>query len=594
MSRAGRDDSSSTAVVAGRRPRSGVRQETAEETRAGLAIAPREWAGVLAVVLLAVGGSMAVAYSSGAIHAAYGDDWSYSRVALHLYETGDIQLTGWGPMTLVGHLLWAYPFMAIFGPSLEVLHWSTAVAGAIGLLAAFAVLRRLLPPRLALFGTAVVAMVPAYGILTTSYMTDITGFAAQMVCLALGLAALDAKGKRRLALLAGSLAVGVLAFAVRDTGIAAPIAVLVSHLIAARRRGVSLPHVLWPLAVLLVSAVAVLAWRRGFSGLETFYGNGKLSGRSVFALGQGYFALALALLPALAIGARPLWRERFRPASAAGTAAGCAVAALVVLWEIRHHEPLQLPSGEYFGRSFRPGSEVALADLPPAFLPGAVWAAIDLLALLGGVLLAISLARVARAALERSRWRHADGAILVVVIYGALYGAALIYNTATGGPLFERHLLPLAVPLLVVLLWVFRSRGVPRSARLTAAATFAVLAALSVVSVVHETAYRGAEWKVGEEAVAGGTPVADVDAGLAWVGFHAKGRVHWGSRTPSRRWTRPTPWYAFLFRDSGNCLSTSAVALSAPELRLVGVHEFRWVPGLGRRRIWLYRNPAAC
>lgn len=180
---------------------------------------------------------------------------------------------------------------------------------------------------------------------------------------------------------------------------------------------------------------------------------------------------------------------------------------------------------------------------------------------------------------------------MVLAVFGVLYAGALIVSAERSGALAERYFFALTVPLVVLSLGALGSMRARRPA-LIAAVTIAVLASLSVVTVVHDIAIRGAEWDVGEQALADGASVRDVDAGFPWMGYQAEGRVREGP--PSRRWQDPKPWYAHIFPDAGNCLSTSAVALSRPELRLVRIHEFRWIPGLGRRKIWLYRNREAC
>jgi hypothetical protein len=554
-------------------------------------IGAKEWGAAFALALVTVGGLLGVAYSSGAIHAAYQDDWAFSRLAFHFYETGDIQLIGWGPMTLVGHLLWAVPFMAVFGPSLEVLHWATAVAAAIALLAAFAVLRRFLAPRPALFGTALVAILPAYGIYASSYMTDMTAFAAEMTCLALGLAALDAEGRRRWMLLGASLAVGMFGFAVREIAISAPIGVLAGHLLAARRRGTPWRYLLWPPVALFACAQGFLSWRHGLAGNATPDHIPGPSTMSIFVFGQGYFTLALGLLPALVTGVGKLWGGRFARGSLAATGACLTLAALVLARQARHDDPAELPLGDHFGRSWKRESKTAPADSPPDFLPDAVWAAIDVLALLAGVLLLAWLVGAALDALVPSRVRSIDASAVVLVVFAVLYVAALTYNAAVGGSLYERYFPPLTVALLIIPLRALGSMRPVRGALLPLV-TAGGMTVLAVVTVIHETALRGAEWKVGEQAVAGGASPRAVDAGFAWAGYHANGRVHVASRSP--RWQEPRPFYARYFPGSGNCLSTSSVALSDRRLELVRTHEFRWIPGLGKRKIWLYRNAEAC
>jgi hypothetical protein len=544
--------------------------------------ATRAWGGAVVLALVTAGAAVAVAYASGAMHTAYGDDWSYSRVAFHLYETGHLRLNGWEGMTLVAHLVWAYPFMAAFGPSLAVLHWATAVAAVIGLLATFAVLRRFLAPGAALFGTAVIAILPSYGVLVTTYMTDIPAFAAVMVCLELGLAALDADRARRWVLLAASLAIGMAGFAAREIAIAAPAAVLGAHLVSARRRGAPMWRLVVPPVALLVAAGAFLEWRHGLPGHLDPEGTGPTLG-SISALAQGYFTLALGLLPAVVAG---LWTARGGQShlAVAGFAAAVALAAVVGLHELRHHEALELPLGDLYGRSWRlPGGE-APADSPAAFLPGAVWVAIDVLALVAGALLTVLIASAARERLGAPRLRATwDLGSLVLALFALFYSVPLVIRALQGLPLFDRYFWPLTVPLLVLSL-----RGLSAAPPRLALATAALLAVLTVVAVVHETAVRGAQWKTGDRAVAGGSPVRNVDAGFAWVGYHATGHV--GSGPASPRWSEPEPFYASLFPAAGNCLSTSLVPLSDSRLRLVSIQRYRWIPGMAKIRVWLYRS----
>lgn len=150
-----------------------------------------EWLAAFIVVTVVVGASLLSSALTGSLDIPHNDDWAYSRVALDLARTGELRLVGWTPSSLIGHVLWAQPFLSLFGTTLRVLHFAQAVAAAVGLLCSFVVMRRLLRFRDALLGTVIIAAFPGYALLSTSYMTDTTAFAAQMVCLATGLAALD-------------------------------------------------------------------------------------------------------------------------------------------------------------------------------------------------------------------------------------------------------------------------------------------------------------------------------------------------------------------------------------------------------------------
>ena len=91
----------------------------------------------------------------------HNDDWAYSRIALDLAEHGELNLVGWNQMNLVGHLVWALPFVALLGASLETLHIAQAVAAALGLVAVYLLVRRFASVGFALITTAAVAAFPA-------------------------------------------------------------------------------------------------------------------------------------------------------------------------------------------------------------------------------------------------------------------------------------------------------------------------------------------------------------------------------------------------------------------------------------------------
>jgi hypothetical protein len=103
----------------------------------------------------------------------------------------------------------------------------------------------------------------------------------------------------------------------------------------------------------------------------------------------------------------------------------------------------------------------------------------------------------------------------VAAVIGLVASFAVLRSFFSAGRarFVDRYFLPLSVPVLVLAL---------RHVRLGAPAlvTAAVVAMLAVVIVVHDSALRGALWKVGEQAVAQGASVREVDAGIAWVGYH--------------------------------------------------------------------------
>jgi dolichyl-phosphate-mannose-protein mannosyltransferase len=536
------------------------------------------WLGVAGIVVLVLGGSLAVAYSSGAIDIPYGDDWSFSRSALALHSTGEINLVNWGEATLIGHLVWALPFLAL-GSSLEALHWASAVAGAIGLVASFFIMRRFLSPALALLGTLLVGALPYYSILATTYMTDITGFAAQMVCLALGLAALDREGRTRWMLLGAAVAVGLFAFSIREIGLVAPLAVMGAHLVRDRGRPGFRPLLAACGGALALAAVFYL-WRQGLAG-DLKRKRPGASSRALYQLGQAYFTLAIGAFPALLAGGRTLWEERRRPVSLAAAVAAVAVGAFVALWQHRHHESFNL---SFVVSLLRHGQD------PDAFLPGPLWAIVTAATATAGVLLALALARAGRLALEVLRGRSgADPGALLLALFAVLYGAALVVRAGQGEALHDRYLLGVMVPLLVFGLAM--ATGLRDIWRRVAYAATAVALGIAAVGLETDKYASASVWDAADQQVARGARPNALDAGFAWVGFHASRVV--GNGGSSGRWADPKPWYAGVFPASTNCLIVSPTKRSEPQLDQAGGRTYD-VPAGRAGRVIVYRNPRAC
>jgi Dolichyl-phosphate-mannose-protein mannosyltransferase len=550
---------------------------------AGRPSAIRKWAPIAAVILLAAGAYVATAYVTGTMGVAAGDDWAYSRIAHTLYSTGHIHLVGWNEVSLVGQLLWTLPFMALFGSSLEVLHWSIIFAAAIGLFASYSVFRHFLRPGPALFGTALLALFPTYSSLATTYMTDTVAFAAQMVCLALGLSALESRGRRRWVLLLCSVGVGLFGFTVRETAIVAPVAVLGTHFVVAGRNERTTIAAIGSSLVLL--SVAFIAWRRGLPG-SSFYStelDPSLPHAGV-VLGQAYFALALSLLPALIVAAR----TRSKGVIAIGTASAFAVVALIAIWDRRHGLPFDLtyPVQDLWTRK---GAEslVDIHVMSPLGLPNGLWAITTAMTLTAGVLLAIALAHAAKAL------RTIDAGVCILAMFGLLYAVILSIRIAQTAPVDQRHFLPLTVPLLVLALWHVTSL---RS--LSGRFAFGVAAAVGVLvvfGVLNEQYFAARQWSLGKNAVTLGTRPQAVDAGFAWTGLYSQkvAKKFPNSDAPGRGWENPIPWYGSLFPDSGNCMLVSRSRLDQRSLQPVAVRTYTLLPGV-KRHVWLYRNAPAC
>jgi 4-amino-4-deoxy-L-arabinose transferase-like glycosyltransferase len=526
-----------------------------------------------------------MAYVTGVMDVPIDDDWAYSRIARTLYSTGHLHLIGWNEVSLIGQLFWTFPFMAVFGTSLEVLHWSNIVAGAIGLLASYSVFRHFLRPGPALFGTALLALVPTYGYYAVTYMTDTVAFAAQMVCLAMGLSALKRQGRSRWVFLLCSVAAGLFGFTVRETAILAPVAVLATHFMVARRDERTAVAVIG--ASLVTLAAAFIVWRRALPGSSSYStqveAKNSVSHIALF-VGQAYFLLAFSLLPGLIAAVR----TRSKGIMAIGTGGATLVAAFIAIQQHRHATPLDLtyPVQYLWARSGTRAFGGSGAP-KPVFLPNPLWAITTAMILAAGILLTIALADAAKG------WRKSDASMRLIAIYGLLYAATLSVRVAQNAPVDQRHLLPLAVPLLVLALWGVGSLRSP-TGRL-AFATAGIVGILVMFSVLNAKYFDSRQWSLGKDAVTLGTRPQAVDTGFAWTGLYSQkiAKKFPNNDPPGRGWKNPVPWYGRLFPDSGNCMFVSRSRLDQRSLRPVAVRTYTLLPGV-ERRVWLYRNARAC
>jgi hypothetical protein len=550
------------------------------------------------IVVVAVGGPLAAGIATGAISIPHNDDWAFSRIVFDLADHGELNLVGWNQMTLVGHLVWALPFLAVFGTSLETLHGAQALAAAVGLVLAFFVLRRAVSVRFALLGTVLLAIFPGYALLATTYMTDTTAFAAQMGCLLLGLVAIE-RGRRSRLLLGLSLAVGIYGYTIREISLAAPLAVLAGWYVTApdaraRRQTGAL------VAAVLALTAGFFLWRHSLPGDEEpwLIGDAPTYER-VADVVRAYFTTAFALLPALVLMFVRVPRRPFSRWEVGAAFAAFVVGAAVVARDVAG--PLTLFAGNALTRVG--AVDVALPGRPVLF-PRTIWAALTLAALVAGVLLAVLVARAVEDGVRRrraggDRSDSRDGGLaavrLVLAVYLVLTVVLLGLRAAAGtSGLYDRYLWGAALAVLMLLATGLGSGGrAPRAARVAAVGAAAAIALVSTAIVLEDSASSAARWQAGERSVGRGIPATSVDAGFEWMGWHYPHRV--AHPTGAAGWRDPATWYNVLeFPAASNCVVMSFAPLREPWLELVDVRRYRAFLLWGEHRVFVYRNPPAC
>ena len=141
----------------------------------------RPWILAGAVALLHLG----VAAMRGALGASRNDDYTYVRVLDDFASTGRFARIPI-PARRLGQIRLSRPLVESVGVSISALQVLVTIIGAVGLVAAAAVLRRFLTPGWAFFSVGILALGPIYGSISMTYMTDVPAMTAQFIALYLG------------------------------------------------------------------------------------------------------------------------------------------------------------------------------------------------------------------------------------------------------------------------------------------------------------------------------------------------------------------------------------------------------------------------
>lgn len=530
---------------------------------------------VLTVVAAVV--PLLVAWAFGALGTPRTDGWSYLETLFHFAESGQIDLQDWTSMTLIGQILLATPIALVTDRNVVAIQMSTALIGFGGLAAVVGLARRIGASWwVGGFVAITVAVGPMWATLAASFMTDVPAFAAAMASLLVGI-----EGLRRrpasLLLVAAGLALGLLAFSIRQYAVIPAVVVGVLAIVMAAQAGdaARVRRLVVLGGVLVVAIVAVQLWWMAIPNDKALSpavpGPGSIWDAALEAI-KLLRVVGLLLVPVL-VFAGPI--RMFRRAWRASPTVAGFVATLTGLAEILTH--LRAPEVPFLGGYFeRTGIQagVVLAGNRPDVVP---WPVFELLVLVGSaaaVLLAVAAIPPMLELLARARARDLsvhDPAISAIGLAVAGYSAAYFLASAVGLPIFDRYALPL-VPL-VALLVLRGARADPpaelRRARTPTAAGVALglLALVGLVYTIDAAAFDGTRRRVAELAVAAGYAPETVNGGFEWVNEHlSPGQV-------------PVLGHGFP-AGSGPCVVVVVNPTRAPEDRVVArrVSRLPWRP----------------
>lgn len=542
-----------------------------------------DWGIAAVLILIAVGLPAVVGAATGALSLPQNDDWSYRRVAEHFAQTGHMAFNGWPSMTLVGQIVWSWPFLRFFGDHGWVFGVSTAVLAVIGISSAYYISRQLLERPWAVSAVLLLVLFPGFAAYSSVFMTDMPAFAAEVTCLALGIAALPRHGRQRWAFLSAALAIGAFGFSIREFAIVAPLAVLVCAAIGDGVRRHRFGYLCATLFELIVCAIIYIWSRHIPGGLHQGFMVPTLS--AVARVVTSYFTLAFVLSPAVAVA---VWRRRQQINLSTQVLATIAALGVGVLID-RHYSRIFV--GNFLTRQGATESAVLGGGRPELF-PTPIWRVMTAIALLSGALLAgliVSSAPKVLRSWRRWAWTTPVGVLGVCATFLAL---GLFVYGVTSSAMFDRYLWPLAFVGAILLLNGRRDETIFRSAgpSIWPALGLSILLLLVTAALtVNAASYSAARWRAGQIAVSHGVPPTMVDAGFEWVGANATGTATPGLHPVSPRYE---PWYAQMEPGFRECAVVSGAPLEDAALRLIGKPSYALVGFAGRRQLYVYLSSA--
>ena len=508
--------------------------------------------GAAAAVLVVV--FVALAAAHGALGASRNDDWVYYRAAFRFADGGTFSADPWSMAMLVGLVLLAQPFIAVFGHSIVALQLLVAVLAGVGLWAAYVVVRSILSPRWSAFSVGCLALGPVYGGLSVTFMTDVPAFCFEMLALLTALIALRAKSFS-LAWFSVSLAIGLFAFSIREYAVAGTAAIAVAAFFRARSESKRLGWLVAGLVGLwFVVAVALYRWRSGLvdsAGVEVMLVPSKWN---VSVLRRTAFTMALFAIPLVPLLSFPrllakVWAHKWM-------AAGAAVLAVLVGVQFVKARP----DGSLVGNYLQPDGPyyVTLAGTPPTVIPAALWQVLAVLSLVGflalllvatvrvGALVRSGLATRSRPAMPQDWGRTLI--FLFCVAATAILAAIKLFTTA---PLFDRYLIPI-IPFVIALAVraAIDHELIVAPKRAVAALSLGVFAVFGIGMVDTAATFDGVKWRLAESVEAKGYPARAIDGGYEWYGYHQPGAITpLGTPIPGRNF-----WIG-LFDDRTVCVT---------------------------------------
>jgi hypothetical protein len=452
------------------------------------------------------------------------DDGPYILMARHLAETGHIAYNGWATATLGWQLYLGAAFIKLFGCSFTSVRMSTLlVAVATAFVLQRTLVRAGIHERNAMLGTLAFVLSPLYLMLSVTYMSDIFGLFAVVICLYGCLRALQASTDRAtLGWLCFAVATNAVFGTARQIAWLGILVMVPSALYVLSRRGAwrNAKEVLPAGGAVAAGALFIFAcmqWfaRQPYSIPEHLVGPGE---DGLYAL-SGFFHASLdapfLLLPVVVLFL-PALAENLRRSLLVCAVASVASALILTILHLTHSQarPVLEPTlGDWVTKYGGFGATV-LWGPPPVFL-GLGARVVVTIASLGGLLgLAASLVSRRPALPEAGDphplpWRDLG---MLLVPLAVAYSLLLIPRAGSKWGVFDRYLLELLVVALPCVVRYYQER-IRWRLPVASVLVVCVTAIYGVVVVRNMYSFYRARVALAAEMRASGTPDTSVNNG---------------------------------------------------------------------------------
>lgn len=451
------------------------------------------------------------------------DDWSYARTAQVFAKTGHFAYNGFATAMLGLQIVWGALFIKVFGFSFTILRVSMLPIAMASVFLFHEVQREFgIHARNAVIGTLALGLSPLFMPLADSFMTDIPGLLAILVCVFGCQRAIASSGARAaifwlLAASAASVAGGTVR---QIVWLGALVMVPSAGWILRRRRGmIPACAVLWVAS--LAGVLFIMNWfaHQPYSLREFLLAPIVYTGpQSLIQIpGDVIGSLFLSLLLTFPIVVA--WSGKLRQIRRASLPKYALLVIAIVVMQFTGQRTLPW-LGHVLVTEFSGHHTAALcvAEFDTFLLPFWARALVASVVIATGLLLAIDLRQAARSASAQTEQKLTERAWLILLLpYTVAYFLLLCPRAALGG-LLDRYLLGILPVFIIWLLLLFESRRGPNLPR-SSIAVLIVLALLGIAGTHDWFAFQRARSAAIDEVLASGVSRDKIQAGVEYDGW---------------------------------------------------------------------------